>query len=71
MVFDIIRHLLHLSNTVSSAKTFTVMASASVVDLLMTDNASMLHDLKNLVKKDIQLKIVADYHQERFEIAID
>ena len=59
------------ARTYNAPKQFTVVASASVIDLLLSSEANTVADLEYLVGRVITFEVESLYTQEQYDIVLD
>ncbi|WP_434353288.1 Rne/Rng family ribonuclease [Psychrobacter sp. HD31] len=69
--FEIFREIVRCARTYNAPKQFTVVAHASVIDLLLTTEADTVADLEYLVGRVITFEVERLYTQEQYDIVLD
>lgn len=69
--FEIFREIMRCARTYNAPKQFTVVAHASVIDLLLTSEANTVADLEYLVGRVITFEVEKLYTQEQYDIVLD
>ena len=69
--FEIFREIMRCARTYNAPKQFTVVASASVIDLLLSSEANTVADLEYLVGRVITFEVESLYTQEQYDIVLD
>ncbi|PNK60332.1 Rne/Rng family ribonuclease [Psychrobacter sp. FDAARGOS_221] len=69
--FEIFREIMRCARTYNSPKKFTVVAHASVIDLLLTTEADTVADLEYLLGRVITFEVENLYTQEQYDIVLD
>lgn len=69
--FEIFREIMRCARTYNSPKKFTVVAHASVIDLLLTSEADTVADLEYLLGRVITFEVENLYTQEQYDIVLD
>ncbi|PIE46939.1 MAG: ribonuclease G [Gammaproteobacteria bacterium] len=69
--FEIFREIVRCARTYNAPKKFTVVAHASVIDLLLTSEADTVADLEYLVGRVITFEVEPLYSQEQYDIVLD
>jgi len=52
------------------AQKFLVLASCSVIDLLLDEESTSVAELEDFIGKPIQLQVESEYTQEQFDIVL-
>ena len=69
--FEIFREIMRFARTYNNPKQFTVVAHASVIDLLLTSEADTVADLEYLLGRVITFEVEQLYTQEQYDIILD
>lgn len=69
--FEIFREIMRCARTYNSPKKFTVVAHASVIDLLLSSEADTVADLEYLLGRVITFEVENLYTQEQYDIVLD
>ncbi len=69
--FEIFREIMRCARTYNAPKQFTVVAHASVIDLLLTSEADTVADLEYLIGRVITFEVENLYTQEQYDIVLD
>ncbi|WP_019671631.1 Rne/Rng family ribonuclease [Psychrobacter lutiphocae] len=69
--FEIFREIMRCARTYNAPKKFTVVAHASVIDLLLTTEADTVADLEYLLGRVITFEVENLYTQEQYDIVLD
>ncbi len=69
--FEIFREIMRCARTYNSPKKFTVVAHASVIDLLLSTEADTVADLEYLLGRVITFEVENLYTQEQYDIVLD
>lgn len=69
--FEIFREIMRCARTYNAPKQFTVVAHASVIDLLLTSEADTVADLEYLLGRVITFEVESLYTQEQYDIVLD
>ncbi len=69
--FEIFREIMRCARTYNAPKQFTVVAHASVIDLLLTSEADTVADLEYLLGRVITFEVETLYTQEQYDIVLD
>lgn len=67
--YEILREILR-EDRQFKARSYTIVASAAVVDLLMDEEASSLADLQEFIDRPISLQVDSHFLQQDYEIAL-
>jgi len=67
--YEIFREILREAREFG-AEEYLVVASQSVIDLLLEDESTGLADLQDFIKKTIKLQVEPSYHQEQFDVVL-
>ena len=67
--YEIFREILREARQFGAAE-YMVVASQSVVDLLLDDEAVSLAGLQQFIRRPIQLKVEPTYHQEQYDVVL-
>lgn len=69
--FEIFREIMRCARTYNSPKRFTVVAHASVIDLLLSSESDAVADLEYLLGRVITFDVENLYTQEQYDIVLD
>ncbi len=69
--FEIFREIMRCARAYNAPKQFTVVAHASVIDLLLTSEADTVADLEYLLGRVITFEAENLYTQEQYDIVLD
>jgi len=67
--YEIFRELLREARTYE-ANAYMILATQSVVDLLLDEESQSLADLENFMGKTIKLQVEPMYHQEQYDVIL-
>ena len=67
--YEIFREILRMARTYDNEK-FLVLASQLVVDRLLDEEAAYVADLEAFIKRTIEFRVEALFHQEQYEIVL-
>jgi len=68
--YEILREVLR-EDRQFKARGYTIVASPSVIDLLLDEEANSLADLQEFIQRPITLQIDQLYHQQQYDIALN
>ena len=67
---DILREARQFGDSVEKLREFRILASQSVVDLFLEEEAQSLTMLSDFIGKPISMQVESVYHQEQYDIAL-
>lgn len=67
--YEIFREILREARAYNT-DTYMVLASQSVIDLLLDEESASLADLENFIGKTIRLQVEPMYSQEQFDVIL-
>lgn len=69
--FEIFREIMRYARTYHTARQFTVVGHESVIDLMLSTEASTVADLEQLIAKPIRFLVEGCYQQEEYSITFE
>jgi len=70
IAYEILREILR-EDRQFKARAYTIVASQSVIDLFLDEEASSLADLQDFIKRPINLQLDQHYQQQQYDIALN
>ena len=67
--YEIVREILRQARQFEVTE-FLVIASPTVIDLLVDEDASGLNKLQEYIGKTVHLKVETEYYQEQFDVVL-
>lgn len=67
--YEIFREILRAAREFD-ARQYMVIASQSVIDLLLEDESTGITDLELFIKREIKLQVEPTYHQEQYDVVL-
>ncbi len=69
--FEIFREIMRCARVYNAPKKFTIIASTSVIDLLLSSEADTVAELEYLLGREINFEVEKLYSQEQYNIVLD
>ncbi len=70
MCYEIMREIVRLNKQYRQTKEFRIVASRSVIDMLMEEESQALEILQAAVEKPVQLELETGYSQEQYDVIL-
>lgn len=68
--FEIFREVVRYARLYKGSKQFTIVANATVIDLILSEEANTVFDLESLTERTLRFEIEPLYTQEQFNIIL-